>query len=947
MLIRKKLPLIMMLLVTIPMILLYSVYYIYISGELTQNKKDEMDKVLDMEQEYLHFFFDTRMLEVNYLAKRDDVGEYLSLYQKTPDRTNEKVLQFHKKLNADFAWISENSNEIEDVFVLDSKGTLIASGNPDSYWINLSERAYFKDAMKGKTVISNLISNKLDGRNVILVSAPVFDSKQEQVIGVMVSLIDMEKTSEGITNLTDSETGEAYLVDSEGTIIFHKDIKLIAKKPLNIQTAKFMESDRFKEKSGNTVVKNGFDRVYIAYRLIENTQWRIVLEKDMNEMMSSAYRALFVMTMVFFITIILAIWVSAKMAHSITFPLTELTKITNRTKAGDLFSRFSYDSKDEYGQLAQSFNTMLDELHATEEELRINNDDLEEKKKTLEETQHRYNLALKSARDVVWEWDIKNGDFFASDHWRVLLGEVNCSNRVNRVAFEQVLDEENTILLWNQIEELIQKTKEWIVFDFPYINEKNEKIWCQIKASGVMDDNEEVVKITGTLSDNSEQKRAEEKIWKLAFIDQLTELPNRTAFKLKLEEYVKESEQVGGKTVLFLMDMDNFKRINDTLGHAVGDILIIEAADRLRKNGFEAFRLAGDEFAIVFSGIYDLSQIEEKSKFLHELFQESFLYQGRTIMLSVSIGSSVFPDDGGGWEKLIQNADTALHMAKDGGKSKTVVFNQVMLDDIMKKLEIETIVRRAVKDHLICMYYQPQFSTEDSEFKAFEALMRLRLEDGTMISPADFIPVAEETGVIVEMGEWAMREVFEKIRNWSETGFQFDYVSVNVSEVQLRQQHFEEMVLNIAKEKNIEPESVEIEITESTFMDSAEKNIMVLTSLKELGFRIALDDFGTGYSSFQYLQTLPITTLKIDKSFIDVINHSKKAESIVKQIIEIGHEMELRVVAEGVENEYQKDILCRLSCDFIQGYFYSKPLPLEQTEILLKSQGIIKNGDEI
>lgn len=942
MLIRKKLPLIMILLVTIPMILLYSVYYLYISGELTQNKKEEMDKILAMEQEYLRFFFDTRMLEVNYFAERNDVSEYLSLYQKTPDRTDEKVLQSHRALNKDFAWISENSKEIEDVFMLAPDGTLIASGNPDSYWINLSERDYFKDAMKGKTVISNLLKDKIDGRSVVLISAPVFDSPHEQIIGVMVSLIDMKETSDGITNITAPETGEAYLVDAEGTIVFHKEIDMIGKKPLNPQIVKFMESKSFEESSGNRIIKNGFDQVYITYQAVENTGWKIVLEQDMNVIMSSAYQALFVMTVVFFITIVLTVLISAKMACSITFPLTELTRIVDRTKKGDLFSRFSYNSKNEYGQLAQSFNTMLDELHATEEELRINNDDLEEKKKMLEEVQCRYNVALKSARDVVWEWDIKNGEFYASDHWQVLFGECNYDNHVKRVAFEQVLDEENTVLLCKQVEELMQKTKARIVFDFPYLNDENEKIWCQIKASSIMDSTEDIIKITGTLSDNSEQKKAEEKIRKLAFIDQLTELPNRTAFKFRLDECIRESQQSGEKTVLFLMDMDNFKRVNDTLGHAVGDILIIEIADRLRKKGLEAFRLAGDEFAIIISGFLDLSQIEEKSKLIHELFQEPFMYQGRTIMLSASMGSSVFPDDGSSWEKLIQNADTALYIAKDEGKSKTVIFKQVMLEKIMRKLEIETVVRRAVKDQLICMYYQPQFSPEHAELRAFEALMRIRLEDGTMISPTDFIPVAEETGVIVEMGEWAIREVFEKIRNWSETGFQFDYVSVNVSGIQLRQQDFAELVLDIANQNSIKPELVEIEITESTFMDSSEKNIMILTKLKEWGFRIALDDFGTGYSSFQYLRTLPISTLKIDKSFIDFIAHNKKAESLVRQIIEIGHEMDLCVVAEGVENEYQKDILCRLACDFIQGYFYSKPLPLEQTETLLKSKGIKK-----
>jgi len=235
------------------------------------------------------------------------------------------------------------------------------------------------------------------------------------------------------------------------------------------------------------------------------------------------------------------------------------------------------------------------------------------------------------------------------------------------------------------------------------------------------------------------------------------------------------------------------------------------------------------------------------------------------------------------------------------------------------------------------MFYQPQFSPKDDSLQAFEALMRIQLEDGTMISPSDFIPVAEETGMITELGEWSLNEVFEQIRIWTLSGVICDYISINVSGVQLRQNNFAELVYQIAQEKQIKPEQVEIEITESTFMESSDKNLALLDKLKQWGFRIALDDFGTGYSSLQYLRTLPFTTLKIDKSFIDSIENNKKAESIVRQIIEIGHEMELCVIAEGVELEKQRDVLRRLSCDLIQGYFYSRPLTLEQTEHLMKT----------
>lgn len=919
------------------MILLCGVYYIYVSGELTENKKEEMDKILGLEQNYLGSFFDTRILEVRYQAERNDVREFLKLYQDVPDKTNQKVMWFHKVLSEKFENMNKKSKEIQDVFILAFDGTLIASGNPDSYWINLFEREYFQKAMQGETVISQLTKDKIDGKSVIFFSAPVYDSAHQKILGVMVNLIDMKETSEGITNLVTSETGEAYLVNGVGEIVFHKNPDLIGTRPQNLKIAEFMNSAEFQKNQGNKIIKNGMHTVYITFQSVDGTDWKIVLEQDMNLILAEAYQAFLVMLIVFLITISLTIAISIKIANSITVPLTELTKIADRTKEGDLSSRFSYNSKNEYGQLARSFNAMLDELHATEEELRINNEDLEENRKKLEEAQTRYNIALQSARDVIWEWDLVQKSFYASDQWNVLFPDIKYSETIQQVAFEQVLNQEDTITFYNEVQELICGIKEWVSYDFSYRNQNKEKLWYQIKASRITDIAGNSIKLTGTVSDQTFQKETETKIWELAFIDQLTKLPNRTSFKYKMEEELERAEKNGYGVALFLLDLDNFKRINDTLGHTVGDILIIEIADRLKKQNLDVYRFAGDEFAVILSGELTLPMIERISGQIHEMSLVPFQYQERTIMTSFSVGISIYPEGGSNLEKLVQNADTALYIAKEDGKAKSVIFNQIMSEKIMKKLEIETVLRRAIKDKLICMYYQPQFSPEDDRLKAFEALMRIQLEDGTMISPADFIPVAEETGVITEIGEWSIQEVFEQIKIWTLSGVICDYISINVSGIQLRQNNFAEMVYRIAKEKQIKPEQVEIEITESTFMETSDKNFELLNKLKQWGFRIALDDFGTGYSSLQYLRTLPLTTLKIDKFFIDSIDHSKKAESIVRQIIEIGHEMELNVIAEGVEIVQQKDILCRLSCDLIQGYFYSRPLTLKQTKDLMRT----------
>ena len=255
----------------IPMLLLCGIYYIYVSGELTENKKEEMNKILRLEQDYLDSFFDTRILEVKYLAERNDVRDYLELYQKVPDNTNPKVIWFHKLLSERFESMNKNSREIQDVFILAFDGTLIASGNPDSYWINLSEREYFQKAMQGETVISQLIKDKIDGNWAIFFSSPVYDSGHQKILGVMVNLIDMKETSEGITNLVTSETGEAYLVNAAGEIIFHKNPDLIGAKPNNLKVAEFMNSAEFQKNQGNQIIKNGMKNVYITFQSVVGT----------------------------------------------------------------------------------------------------------------------------------------------------------------------------------------------------------------------------------------------------------------------------------------------------------------------------------------------------------------------------------------------------------------------------------------------------------------------------------------------------------------------------------------------------------------------------------------------------------------------------------------------------------------------------------------------------
>jgi EAL domain-containing protein (putative c-di-GMP-specific phosphodiesterase class I) len=330
-----------------------------------------------------------------------------------------------------------------------------------------------------------------------------------------------------------------------------------------------------------------------------------------------------------------------------------------------------------------------------------------------------------------------------------------------------------------------------------------------------------------------------------------------------------------------------------------------------------------------------MQKLDDLIKSLYAFLEEPFKIGNRSIYVSVSTGISVMPNDADTIEKLIQNADTAMFSAKHNGKATYMYYNELMSEIIHRKLDIEATLRRAIKDNLISMDYQPIINTLTNELSSFEALMRISDENGISYSPDDFIPIAEETGLILDLGKWAVEEVSKSVYNWLQMDYSFNHISVNVSVLQLNHPEFVDMVKDIILKANIEAKYIEFEITESIILNQISDFNSPLSRLKALGFKIALDDFGTGYSSFGYLRSMPLNTLKIDKIFIDNLASSKKDQELVGKMIDISHNLGLHVVSEGVETKEQYMFLRKINCDYIQGYYFSRPLNLENTKEFL------------
>lgn len=437
-----------------------------------------------------------------------------------------------------------------------------------------------------------------------------------------------------------------------------------------------------------------------------------------------------------------------------------------------------------------------------------------------------------------------------------------------------------------------------------------------------------------------ELRQQYEEMERMAYFDLVTNLPNWNFFSKELINYIKNSS---AKFAVFKVDLDNFKNVNDTYGHEYGDKLLKNMGESIQRDlgkDFVVARTSGDEFLILQPKINDkldaINTAEKLLKTLNGLWE----IDEKEFFASVSIGVTIYPDDCGDIAGILRNADIAVNKAKDSGKNLYKFFESSMHDEIMKKAELEKQLRKAIKDDEFLLYYQPQVHVETRKIVSFEALIRWKNKKFGWISPAEFIGLAEETGLIIPIGEWVLRAACLQNKEWKNKGYSYDFISVNVSAVQLQKSDFVNMVKKVLKETGTKPESLEIEITESVMMESLDLNLNALNELRSMGFRVALDDFGTGYSSLNYLKSLPINTLKIDKTFVDGLCKNSYEEIITEQIIKLAHKMDLEVVAEGVELEEQLKSLEGKHCNKIQGYYFAKPLPPEEIGSFIQSSGL-------
>ncbi|MBL4629805.1 MAG: EAL domain-containing protein, partial [Paraglaciecola sp.] len=462
-----------------------------------------------------------------------------------------------------------------------------------------------------------------------------------------------------------------------------------------------------------------------------------------------------------------------------------------------------------------------------------------------------------------------------------------------------------------------------------------DKYEMELNVDAITDEDGKVSHYVGVFSDITSRKVTEKELLKLSNADPLTDLPNRSFFQASHSNIVRRDTH----HALICMDMDNFKKINDSLGHQTGDILIKQIAKRLQRiAGTKAtcYRLGGDEFSILIDNSTDIHHITHFAQTILDDLSRPFVINKQDFVLGASLGIAFYPEDGSNPQELLKNADTAMYFAKNAGGNKYQFFSGEMNQNAVRQLQIENLIRHGLKEDLFTVFYQPKVDIASGKLVSMEALVRYEHPEKGLVSPAQFIPLAEQTGQIIDIGEVVLKKACEDTKRWVDAGLFTGRVAVNIAARQFEIPDLDERIMSILQKSGLSALHLECEITEGTLMQNPENALRMMQRLRERGIHLALDDFGTGYSSLAYLKRFPINTLKIDKAFIDDIATSAEDRHMAKAIITIAHNLGLKVVAEGVEHENQLSILRRYKCEMLQGYLYSKPLNAVRFERLLK-----------
>lgn len=614
----------------------------------------------------------------------------------------------------------------------------------------------------------------------------------------------------------------------------------------------------------------------------------------------------------------LGLYVTQRILRAVASPLEDLHE-TAQALVDDAFSsrRVARHSDDEIGELVEVFNRMLDNLAS--------------ENSALQSSENRFRTLTAHAPIGIFQLDRDGNLIYANDRWHKITETVGDAGAWH--THEGRIAKDDLDLYHSSWDRAVQNNSPVLV-EYRYQSSYFGKPKYLMENIALLRGGNGVEGIIGTLADVTELKNAQKELEKLAFYDPLTQLPNRRFFLDLLGFGIAKAKRSGGRAAVLMLDMDNFKKINDLLGHSGGDELLQRQAKRIRAAVREqdaVSRMGGDEFTIMLSPVMEISEVTGLTKRVLDAINAPLMIGNHTVEIGASIGVALYPNDGEVVDDLIRNADMALYEAKGNGRNRVNFFSYKLDLEIREAVRLEQKLKQAIRNEALEVFLQPQISAGGQVVWA-EALMRWFDAEEGAISPAKFIPLAEETGLIQTLGQWMLEQICFHMSQHREylrlAGIKG--ISINLSARQFYSRSLLRDIRRVIEDHQVPPEYLEFELTESVVMDDKQLAIDVMRGLRDLGCRIAIDDFGTGHSSLAYLKRFPINSLKIDRSFVEDIPHDTHGSEIATAIIAMAHKLHLQVVAEGVETEAQRDFLVAQGCELMQGFLFSKPLHIQE-----------------
>jgi diguanylate cyclase (GGDEF)-like protein/PAS domain S-box-containing protein len=562
----------------------------------------------------------------------------------------------------------------------------------------------------------------------------------------------------------------------------------------------------------------------------------------------------------------------------------------------------------------------------------------------LRSSEERYALATRGANDGIWDWDIVEGRIYYSSRWKSILGYEEHEIPAEPEQWFSLAHPDDLYELKAKIKAHIDGGSNYFEHEYRMKHKDGAYLWMHSRGIAVYDRNGNAYRMAGSQTDITDRKSSEDKLMKSALYDGLTGLPNRSLLSERLQHLVDGADRHPvGFAVLFL-DFDRFKLVNDNYGHDVGDQLLIQVADRVRsalRPTDTLARLGGDEFVGIAEDVSSPRDASIVADRILKMISDPFIIGEITLSMSMSIGIAMSGKQGNNPDELLRDADIAMYRAKSTGKARYELFDTTMGSQVKDRLDLENRLRTAIEENEFRVHYQPILSAESGRLFGFEALIRWYVADGKIISPDQFIPIAEETGLITSIDRWLIGDVCRQIREWND---HFDSENALNVAVNLSGRDFstDDTVIHLfskLKDFALDPRQIRVEVTESAIMENFETAASLLKILRDGGIYVELDDFGTGYSSLSYLHRFPMDGLKIDRSFVMKIAEDHYSKKIVQSISRLGKDLSLEITAEGVETSSQEKILQEFDCDFLQGYLYSKPVDSKAIPALVKKYG--------